>query len=121
MSETFHKLLLIGDSGVGKSCMLQRFVDDKFTDAFYNTIGVDFVTLQSLRKLKPSILMGKYKNYKFGIQQDKKDSGLSLRITISTDFTIKRRTWHLNCFRLDRLANSQKCHILALRNRQTWK
>ena len=54
MSETFHKLLLIGDSGVGKSCMLQRFVDDKFTDAFYNTIGVDFVHLQRCRKPKLS-------------------------------------------------------------------
>ncbi|XP_074662862.1 uncharacterized protein LOC141915278 [Tubulanus polymorphus] len=36
------KILLIGDSGVGKSCMLIRFADDTFTDSFICTIGVDF-------------------------------------------------------------------------------
>lgn len=42
-SETFVKLLIIGDSGVGKSCILMRFAEDRYTEAFYNTIGVDFV------------------------------------------------------------------------------
>lgn len=42
-NESFVKLLIIGDSGVGKSCILMRFVEDKFSEAFYNTIGVDFV------------------------------------------------------------------------------
>ncbi|CAF1152925.1 unnamed protein product [Rotaria sordida] len=36
------KLLLIGDSGVGKSAILTRFSDDSFTDSFISTIGVDF-------------------------------------------------------------------------------
>jgi Ras-related protein Rab-1A len=36
------KLLLIGDSGVGKSCILLRFADDTYTDSFISTIGVDF-------------------------------------------------------------------------------
>lgn len=37
-------MLLIGDSGVGKSCILTRYCDDKFIKAFYNTIGVEFVS-----------------------------------------------------------------------------
>ncbi|RPD55675.1 GTP-binding protein ypt1 [Lentinus tigrinus ALCF2SS1-7] len=36
------KLLLIGDSGVGKSCLLLRFAEDAFTDSYLSTIGVDF-------------------------------------------------------------------------------
>ena len=36
------KLLLIGDSGVGKSCILLRFADDTFSDSYISTIGVDF-------------------------------------------------------------------------------
>ncbi|KAH9930834.1 GTP-binding protein ypt1 [Fomitopsis serialis] len=36
------KLLLIGDSGVGKSCLLLRFAEDNFTDSYLSTIGVDF-------------------------------------------------------------------------------
>merc|ERR1719421_2186022 len=35
-------LVLIGDSGVGKSCLLLRFADDKWTDSYISTIGVDF-------------------------------------------------------------------------------
>jgi len=44
--ETNHtrqiKLLLIGDSGVGKSCCLLRFSEDSFTPSFITTIGIDF-------------------------------------------------------------------------------
>lgn len=36
------KMVLIGDSCVGKSCVLIRFADDNFTENHVTTIGVDF-------------------------------------------------------------------------------
>lgn len=36
------KILIIGDSGTGKSSLLIRFCDDFFSDKFISTIGVDF-------------------------------------------------------------------------------
>ena len=36
------KILLIGDSGVGKTCILCRFSDDSFNSSFISTIGIDF-------------------------------------------------------------------------------
>lgn len=36
------KLLIIGNSSVGKSSLLLRFADDVFNDTFLPTIGVDF-------------------------------------------------------------------------------
>ena len=39
------KLLLIGNSSVGKSSLLLRFVDNTWDDNFVPTIGVDFVRI----------------------------------------------------------------------------
>ena len=36
------KLLIIGESGVGKTCILLRFTDDSFTANHLTTIGIDF-------------------------------------------------------------------------------
>jgi Ras-related protein Rab-1A len=41
------KVLIIGNSGVGKSCLLLRFAEDMFSDNYISTIGVDF----KIRKL----------------------------------------------------------------------
>ena len=40
--DLLFKLLLIGDSGVGKTCILFRFSDDAFNNTFISTIGIDF-------------------------------------------------------------------------------
>ena len=38
------KILTIGESGVGKTCILRRFVEDKFLKNHLATIGIDFKT-----------------------------------------------------------------------------
>ena len=43
MAKTYDylfKLLLIGDSGVGKTCVLFRFSEDAFNSTFISTIGM---------------------------------------------------------------------------------
>ena len=37
-----YKIVLIGSSGVGKTAVVQRFVDDYFGDDFQSTVGVEF-------------------------------------------------------------------------------
>jgi len=39
---TTFKLLVVGDAGVGKTCLITRFVDDVFSSTCKSTIGVDF-------------------------------------------------------------------------------
>ncbi|XP_062432237.1 ras-related protein Rab-15 isoform X2 [Rhea pennata] len=40
--DVLFRLLLLGDSGVGKTCLLCRFTDNEFHPAHISTIGVDF-------------------------------------------------------------------------------
>lgn len=35
------KILLLGDSNVGKTCIVQRFCDDSFIDGYISTIGMN--------------------------------------------------------------------------------
>ena len=46
MGEPTHtfKILTIGESGVGKTCILRRFVENKFLKTHLATIGIDFRT-----------------------------------------------------------------------------
>ena len=36
------KLIIVGDTGVGKTCLMKRVMDDDFSNEHKVTIGVDF-------------------------------------------------------------------------------
>ena len=36
------KILLVGNSGCGKTCFILRFTEDKFSEKFISTVGIDF-------------------------------------------------------------------------------
>lgn len=36
------KIIVVGECGVGKSCLARRFVDNEFTENYTTTIGVDY-------------------------------------------------------------------------------
>jgi small GTP-binding protein len=44
MEEILFRILIVGDSGVGKSCILLRFTQGIFSTSVDLTIGVDFAT-----------------------------------------------------------------------------
>lgn len=59
ISDYLFKMLIIGNSGVGKSCLLLRYAvsahscthpmqENSFNENFFNTIGVDFVSELSM-------------------------------------------------------------------------
>ena len=54
-----YKILLLGDSGVGKSCLLLRYCENSFQESYLTTIGLDFrlktVNLDDKRKIKVQI------------------------------------------------------------------
>ena len=52
MAKTYDylfKLLLIGDSGVGKTCVLFRFSEDAFNSTFISTIGEYYPNINDIR------------------------------------------------------------------------
>ena len=54
--EFSFKILLLGDSSVGKTCFLKRYTDGTFQDAYLSTIGFDFkfkyITLDNGKTVK---------------------------------------------------------------------
>ena len=60
----YLKFLILGDSGVGKSCLLLNFIMDSFEEDSQTTIGIDFKT--------PSKIMERLLKFKYGIPQVKR-------------------------------------------------
>ena len=54
--EHYFKILILGDTSVGKTCFLKRYTEDTFQDAYLSTIGFDFkfkmVTLKNGKQVK---------------------------------------------------------------------
>ena len=82
------KLIIIGDSSVGKTCILLRFSEDNFPTSHMPTIGklsylVQFLTVFFHQELtsKSSLSMWTVRqlNCKFGTLQVRRDLGLSLK------------------------------------------
>lgn len=57
------KLLMIGDSGVGKTCLLLRYAKDSFAPTYITTIGIDF----KIKDLTVKLKSGEEKNVKMQI------------------------------------------------------
>ena len=57
--EKSFKILLLGDSSVGKTCFLKRYIDDTFQDVYLSTIGFDYkykcITLKEGKNIKLQI------------------------------------------------------------------
>ena len=45
LDDFLQKIVIIGDSGVGKTNILSRFIKNQFNENSKNTIGVDFYSL----------------------------------------------------------------------------
>ena len=57
--DTVYKVLLLGDSSVGKTCFLLRYCDNSFQEVHLSTIGLDYrlktMTLKNGKKVKLQI------------------------------------------------------------------
>ena len=55
-SDELFKILLIGDSGVGKSCIIIRYPDNTFNSGILSSIGIDFKSKKIVIKNKKVLM-----------------------------------------------------------------
>jgi GTPase SAR1 family protein len=74
--------LLLGDSGVGKSCIILRYTENQFSQNLMNSIGVDFKLKNILFKEKNiKLQIVRINLISSGTQQDKRDLEQSQQVT----------------------------------------
>ena len=96
--ETF-KIVLIGDTGVGKTSIMNRFITDTFNIKVLSTNGIGFNSkIFKIPELKKSIRLEvtikyfiNYK-YRYGIQLVRKDSKVSQKCIIKK---VMQLFWYL--------------------------
>lgn len=76
-TELMFKIIMIGDAGIGKSSLLNRYIRDEFDADYRVTIGIHIVT--KVLSLTPSLsrwTKTSESDCKFGTQPVRKASGL---------------------------------------------
>ena len=121
---------LIGDSGVGKSCLLLRFADDAYQENYINTIGVDFVRyplsskffpLKILSALCTLIVRFAENSHCRARRKDHQAADLGHRragaVPHNYQQLLPRRAWHHRCVRCYRAGVVQQREAVAERDR----
>ena len=62
------KVVLLGESGVGKTCIIARFINNTFEENLISTTGASYAG----KTLAIEEFGGKFLKFKFGIQPAKK-------------------------------------------------
>ena len=121
---------LIGDSGVGKSCLLLRFADDAYQENYISTIGVDFVRYPLSSKFFPLEILSALctltirfaeNSHCRARRKDHQAADLGHRwagaVPHNYQQLLPRRAWHHRCVRCYRAGVIQQREAVAERDR----
>ena len=84
VGERFFKIVCVGNSGVGKSCLLLRYADDVFQEEFAPTIG-KLIRVNVISSFNPS-----WAQKKFSSSRQKFNSINYFNTNVGVDFKFKR-------------------------------
>ena len=129
-THTHAFIQLIGDSGVGKSCLLLRFADDAYQENYISTIGVDFVRYPLSSKFFPLKIPSALRTLTVRFaenshcrarRKDHQAADLGYRwagaVPHNYQQLLPRRAWHHRCVRCHRAGVVQQREAVAERDR----